>query len=311
MYPTLLHAGKLSLHTYGIAIAVGFLLGILLLVHSGRRQGIRVDRLLDLAFWLLVSSLLSSPTPFIITDAKTTYHLCLGTGLSSSRPASQIFFDCTRSLRLWEGGLVYYGGLLSAVFVSYWYTRRHAMNFFHVADLAIPFVALGHVFGRLGCFCAGCCYGRVTRAAWGLSFPPASMIYQEMVQSGLLSAAAKATPPVYPTQLFEAAAELGIFFLLLAINQRKRYHGQGLLVYLMAYPTVRFFLELLRADPDRRYLIALDTPGLNRFLGLSPGSPVLLSTSQLISLLCLIAAGALLWHLGRAARRASSAGALR
>ncbi len=302
MYPTLFHAGQLSLHTYGIAIAVGFLVGILLLVHSGRRQGISVERLLDLAFWILVSSLLGSRLLFIITDAKTTYGRCVGLDQSGSRSVGQILFDCTRSLHLWEGGLVYYGGLISALFVSLWYTRRHKMNFYRVADLAIPFVALGHFFGRLGCFFAGCCYGKVTRAAWGLSFPPASMIYHEMVQYGLLSAAAKATPPVYPTQLFEAVAELGIFFLLLAINQHKRYHGQGLLIYLVTYPIVRFLLEMLRADPDRRYLISLDTPGLNRLLGLPQGSPALLSTSQLISLLCLIVAVVLLWHLRRASR---------
>jgi phosphatidylglycerol:prolipoprotein diacylglycerol transferase len=297
MYPTLFHLGEGGLHSYGMAIALGFIVAILLAVRSGRRQGVSVDRILDLAFWILVSSLLGARLLFLGTEAQTYYRWCVQGAAPGTRTAGQVFLDCTLALHLWEGGLVFYGGFIGAVLASIWYTRRKGLGFLRVADLVIPVVALGHFFGRLGCFCAGCCYGKITASVVGVAFPPGSMIYQEMVRDGLLSSGAPTTPPVYPTQLFEAVAELGIYLVLLGVNRRKRYHGQALVAYLLLYPAVRFVLELFRADPDRHFVVALATPGLNRLLGLAPDSPSLLSTSQLVSVLLVLAAGVML--LGR------------
>jgi phosphatidylglycerol---prolipoprotein diacylglyceryl transferase len=295
MHPTLIQLGELGLHTYGVSIAVGFVVAILLGVRSAQRQGISVERILDLSFWILVSSLLGSRALYLITEAGTYYRICVGADLEESRGLGRILLDCTRPLHLWEGGLVFYGGLICAVVVSIWYTRHHQMNFLRVADLCSPLIALGHFFGRLGCFAAGCCYGKVTaRASLGLSFPLPSVAYQEMLRDGLFDPALNLTPPLYPTQLYESLAELVIFLFLLWVSQRKRFHGQVLATYLLAYPAVRFLLEIFRADPDRRYVVALQTPWLNEVLGLPLHSPSLLSTSQLISLLLVIAAAALL-----------------
>ncbi len=295
MHPTLFTLNSLGIHTYGVTIAAGFIMAILLGVRSCRRQGIRVDRFLDLAFWVIISSLLGSRLLFMITERSTYYDLCRGADLSESRGIGQLLFDCSRGLHLWEGGLVFYGGLLGAVLTSIWFTRRHQMGFLKVADLCVPLIALGHFFGRLGCFAAGCCYGKVTTFSMGLSFPQESMAFQEMLRDGLIDASAVATPALYPTQLYEALAELCICLVLLWINQRKRFHGQGLFTYLTLYPMVRFGLEILRADPDRRYVVALETPALQDALGLPVNTPVFLSTSQLISVLLMITA-AICWR---------------
>lgn len=291
MHPTLFTINSQGIHTYGVTIAVGFIVAILLGVRGCRRQGIRVDRFLDLAFWVIISSLLGSRLLFLITEWSVYYDLCRGVDLSDSRGVGQILHDCSMGLHLWEGGLVYYGGLIGAVLTAIWFTRRHHMGFLRVADLCVPLLALGHFAGRLGCFAGGCCYGKVTSASLGLPFPRQSMAFQEMLRDGLIEAGAVATPPLHPTQLYEALAELCICLVLLWINQRKRFHGQGLLTYLMLYPLVRFVVELLRADPDRHFVVALQTPTLNSALGLSSNIPVFFSTSQLISVLLVLAAG--------------------
>jgi len=299
MHPTLFQLAGVPIHSYGISIAVGFVAAILLGVRTGRRQGISVERILDLAFWILVSALLGSRVLYVITEIGPYSRLCVGADAAAPRSLGRVLYDCSSPLHLWEGGLVFYGGFLGAVGASLWYTRRHRLGFLRIADLIVPLIALGHCFGRLGCFCAGCCYGKPTSFALGLAFPPQSMIYKEMVESGLLQAGALATPRVHPTQLYEALGELLIALTLWLLTPRKRYHGQLLLGYLFLYPSLRFLLELLRADPGRHFVVALATPRLNSWLGLAPGSPSLLSTSQLISLLLLATAGLLLHRLRR------------
>jgi phosphatidylglycerol:prolipoprotein diacylglycerol transferase len=185
---------------------------------------------------------------------------------------------------------------LAAVPLCIWYTRRYRLNFLRLGDLLAPLLALGHFFGRLGCFAAGCCYGKVTTHPWGVSFPPAAFAYREMVHLGLLSAQAPYTPPLHPTQLYEALAELLIFFIVLWVNHRRRFFGQGLATYLILYPITRLVIEMFRADPGRRFPLALKTPALNQLFGLPVEGPSFLSTSQLLSLVALgIGAGLLGW----------------
>jgi len=301
MHPTLFHLGQTAIHTYGIAMALGFIVAVLLGVRAARRQGIGADRLLDLAFWIIVSALLGSRLLFVITEAPAYLHLCLQ-GQGGQRRLGQVLWDCSSALHLWEGGLVFYGGLLGAVLASIWYCRRAKLSFLRVADLLVPLIALGHFFGRLGCLSAGCCYGRVSSGI-GLRFPPVSVAYQEMVRDGLLPGGAPCTPALYPTQLGEAGVELGLFFLLTILTPRKRYHGQLLWLYLLLYPLARFFLELFRADPDRHYVVALNVPWLSSLLGLPPGLPPFLSTSQLVSLGLIAVALLGIWR----QRRASAA----
>jgi phosphatidylglycerol:prolipoprotein diacylglycerol transferase len=308
MHPTLVRLGSFGLPTYGVAMALGFLAAILLGVRSARRQGISVERLLDLSFWILGASLIGSRLAYAVTRAPEFVQICAGTG--AERSLGRVLFDCTRSLHIWEGGYVFYGGYVAAILVSIWYTRRHQMGFFRVADLTSPLVALGHFFGRLGCFAAGCCYGKPAPPALGVAFPPGSLVHAELSAAGLLAAGAAATMPLYPTQLYEALAELAIFVLLVVRGQRRTYYGQVFVTYLWLYPSARAAIELFRGDPDRGYLWRLSTPTLNRWLGIPPDSASLLSVPQAIGLLAVGSAVALSRVLRRrsddlGARRAS------
>lgn len=289
MHPFLLDLDGFILPSYGVAMAVGYLVAVLLAARMGQRHGLSFNRVLDLSFWLLAAGLLGSRLLFVVTNPGAFYQICAHGETPGPRTGLRTLYDCTRAFHFWEGGLVFYGAMLGILAMTYLYCRRHKMSLPLVADLAAPTAALGHFFGRMGCFAAGCCYGKPT-GGWGLRFPPESLAYKEMVLGRLLNPSASTTPPLHATQLYEAGSELAIFFVLLWVNHRKRFTGQTILTYLMIYPLVRVIIELFRADPDRSYVVELSTPWLNGILGLATGAPVLLSTSQLISLLVLGAA---------------------
>jgi phosphatidylglycerol:prolipoprotein diacylglycerol transferase len=144
-------------------------------------------------------------------------------------------------LSLARSGGVFYGGLILAVLVAFWYISTHRMPFWRTCDVFAPAIALGHVTGRLGCLAAGCCYGRPTDAWWGITF------------TNPLAAANVGTPlgiPLHPTQLYEAGAELLILVLLLATEQRGRlFAGRTFWAYMFLYAVSRYAIEIYRGDP--------------------------------------------------------------
>jgi phosphatidylglycerol:prolipoprotein diacylglycerol transferase len=194
---------------------------------------------------------------------------------------------------VWEGGIVFYGGLVGALLATVVYTRGKRLPLLRAADALVPGLALGHSLGRLGCYAAGCCWGKLCQLAHGARFPQGSLAFAELEARGVVSSRAELTPPLHPTQLYEAAGELAIFFLLLAVRRRKRFDGHLLVAYLAAYPVLRSIVELYRGDAARRFVVEIATPRLNRWLGLAPSEPALLSTSQLLSILMILLAGVL------------------
>ncbi|HEY1585254.1 MAG TPA: prolipoprotein diacylglyceryl transferase, partial [Polyangia bacterium] len=237
-------ARDFALHTYGVAIAAAFLVAIFVGTRTAARTGEDPEKVRDLCFWLLVSSLIGSRLVFLVTNIPDYIRLC--------REG-----DCTRALRVWEGGLVFYGGFFAALAVAVGYTRWRGMNFWRTADILAPSVALGHFFGRLGCFAAGCCWGKEahgTALAWAARFPSESLVFQDYIARGALPATAEVTPPLHPVQLYEAGAELALFFALSWLGRRKRWDGQVLVAYLLAYAVVRYLVELFRGDDVRKFV---------------------------------------------------------
>jgi phosphatidylglycerol:prolipoprotein diacylglycerol transferase len=236
-----------SLHTYGVAIAVAFLVAIFVGTRTAARTGVDPDKVRDLCFWLLVSSLVGSRLLFIVTNIPDYARLC------------RVEHDCTRALRVWEGGLVFYGGFFCALATAWWYMRKHAMPFMRVADILAPSVALGHFFGRLGCFAAGCCWGKEAHLAWAMRFPSSSLVFQDYVARGALEPGATATPPLHPVQLYEAGGDLALYFALSLLGRRKRFDGQVLAAYLVGYGALRFVVEIFRGDVARKFVGPLST----------------------------------------------------
>jgi phosphatidylglycerol:prolipoprotein diacylglycerol transferase len=309
MRPTLvsfsLGEHEFGLHAYGFLVGLGFAVAIIRLWRVGRRMGMDGGRLLDLAFWCLVTGVLGSRLAFVILNARAFVDACTdGTGMA----AGARFSGCFAALRFWEGGLVFYGGVIASGAVMLWFCRRERWSFWTLGDLAAPSLALGHVFGRLGCFLAGCCFGAPCQAPWAASFPSGSVAFDELQADGALAAGARHTPPLHPTQLYEAAGELLLFGILLWLQgrwsrleprtgERAVRPGALLLTYAAGYAALRFLVEIFRGDAARGFVATWHAPALARLLGLPAGHPLFLSVSQLISVLVLLAAaGVVAWR---------------
>jgi phosphatidylglycerol:prolipoprotein diacylglycerol transferase len=253
-----------KLHTYGVMIAIGFVVGIYLAVRQARREYVDPNVILDLSFWILIAAMVGSRVLFIIVNIK------------------DYMADPLAFVKIWQGGLVFYGGFVGALAASWYYCNKYGINFFRISDIMIPSVALGQYFGRLGCFSAGCCHGCATGIdSYGAIFTSVNTV---VARSKLLGV------PIHPTQLYESFGELAIFILLIVLRKKKRYHGQLLVLWLLIYPVWRFLTEMFRGDIERGVHFSLDLFG--------DSSPELLSTSQLVSL-GLIALGVFLWFILR------------
>ncbi|BDG03531.1 prolipoprotein diacylglyceryl transferase [Anaeromyxobacter oryzae] len=248
---------RLPVHAYGLLIATGFLAGIFLAQREARRRGQDGERIADLAFWILVAALVGSRVYFILVNFDDYF----GPGRFL---AVTPFGRMPRFLAVWEGGLVFYGGFIGAALTAFLYMRRHRMPFLAHADTLIPSVAIGHFFGRLGCFCAGCCWGGVAHGhlPWAARFPPESLAYQTFAArahpADFLAPGGATTLPLHPTQLYESFGELGLFLLLvLLVRPRKRFHGQVLASWLLLYAVLRWTVETFRGDVERGVWLGL------------------------------------------------------
>jgi phosphatidylglycerol:prolipoprotein diacylglycerol transferase len=295
--PTLfaLHlAGRaVDIHAYGFMVAVGAILGVILAVQLGRRAGLASSALLDLCFWSLIAGLAGSRLLYVIVHAKDYSNLCFSP--VGPRSTAQALSDCAAPLAIWRGGLVFYGGALAAAGVLWFFCRKHRWNIGQVADVLAPGLALGHVFGRLGCLLVGCCYGKL--CSFGLHFPPASVAYSELAARGLVATGAATTPGLAPTQLFEALGEAVIFAVLMILRRKPRFPGALVLIYVMTYALLRFAIEIFRGDNARGNLFDLTWPALASRLGLPPEQPLALSTAQTLSLVLGVLAATTCWWL--------------
>jgi len=218
MHPILFQFGSIKIYAYGFFIAVGFILALVFAVRRARREGIPFENVVDLFFYTVLSAFLGARILFVLIN-----------------------FDDYRQnplhiFRLWEGGLVFYGGLIPAALVAFLYMRRRRLPAWKLADLISPLITLGLFFGRIGCFLAGCCYGKETSLPWGVVFKnPESL--------ALLNV------PLHPTQLYDAANGLAIFLFLNWMQKRKTFDGQIFWLFLFLYSITRFLIEIFRGDP--------------------------------------------------------------
>jgi phosphatidylglycerol---prolipoprotein diacylglyceryl transferase len=289
---------EIALHSYGILIAAGLAVGIWLAHREGVRRGLDGGRVLDLAFWLVVAGLCGSRLTYGVVNARNFFHACVDGGGPWWR-------DCTSLLHFWEGGLVFYGGVAAAALAALVFARRQGWSFGVVGDLFAPALAIGHAFGRLGCFAAGCCFGKETTARIGVAFPRGSVAFDVLQRAGAVPVGSGETPPLHPTQLYEAAGEALIFALLLHLRPRlRRRPGTLLLCYLGLYALLRFAVEIFRGDVLRGFPIELATPRLAGWLGLPPAEPIFFSAGQIGSLLTAGVVAAVLFLRFRARGRA-------
>lgn len=238
--------------TYGLLVATGVLVGLWVSVRNSQRQGIDPDKAWNLGILVVLCGIVGAKILYILVDL----------GYYTSHP-SEIF-----SFSTMQAGGVFSGGLLAALVAAAWYVRKNHMPVLATCDAFAPGLALGHAIGRIGCFAAGCCWGKPTTHFWGVTFT--NELASRWVGTPLHQA-------LEPTQLFESAVELANFFILTWLIKRKKFDGQVIGAYLFLYGFARYFLEFIRDDPGRGEV----------FGGLMTGT-------QLIAII-LVIAGGLLW----------------
>jgi phosphatidylglycerol:prolipoprotein diacylglycerol transferase len=224
MHPVLIRFGPLTIHTYGFLIAIGFLVALWLASAQAKKEGIPTSKIMDLGFYVLLAAIVGSRLFFVLINA----------GHFINHPLD-VF-------KIWEGGLVFYGGVLLAVPVTVWYVKRTGMDLWGTADVFAPSIAIGHVFGRLGCLSAGCCHGRPAEdLPWGIIFTDPECLAPTNVL-------------LHPTQLYESGGELIIFLALMLLRSRKSFNGQLFILYLILYAILRFAVEFYRGDAGRGFI---------------------------------------------------------
>ena len=209
--------GPIPIRMYGLMIGIGFLLGITLASRRGKKGGDQSR---------------ADPGHGRLSPARGHHRVRLLYVLTSLHEFTRNPFDV---FAIWKGGLVFYGGLLGAVPVGIWYVKKHSLPVWQTADIVAPSIALGHAFGRLGCFFAGCCYGGSCTGPFCITFSDP----QSLAPLGM---------PLFPTQLMESGGEFLIFCVLMLLSRYKRFHGQIFGLYLLLYAVLRFILEFFRGD---------------------------------------------------------------
>jgi phosphatidylglycerol:prolipoprotein diacylglycerol transferase len=249
-----LDLGSFKIYWYGVLVATGFLAGLWTASRRGLRDGISAEKIVELGPWLLIGAILGARFLYVISHWRQDF---------AGHSLWQIF-----NLR---SGLVYYGGLVGASLAVILKARLSHLPLWKLADVLAPSIALGHVFGRVGCLMTGCCYGRACDLPWAIQYPAG---HETHPVGGLAT-------PVHPTQIYESLLNLALYLTLAWLYRRKKFPGQVFATYLVGYAVLRAFVELFRGDYPVRYLGGHLTPG------------------QLVSVGILLAGLVLFWRLPR------------
>ena len=252
MYPELIRIGTFPINTYGVFLAIAFLVAILITVKLAERDGLPRHKIYDLSLWMLLAGLIGSKIMMLFVEPEYR-----------DNPWLLLSLDFLRS------GGVWYGGLLGGVLAGYLLMKRYQLPWWNTADAFAPGLAIGNFFGRQGCFAAGCCWGEPTTLPWGVKFS----------ELGHQVTGVPTDTYLHPTQLYESFAMLLVFFFLFWLHKRKRFSGQVILAYALLYSIIRFSIEFVRDDPRG------DILGLTTLTGLSTSQmiSIVIGVSALIT----------------------------
>ncbi len=229
MFPRLFTYESFALPTYGVLVALGVVAALAVIVKLAGREGLDKDQMFNFAVYLALTGMIGAKI-FLVGQDWDYY---------SANPRQILSFSVLQS------GGIFFGGFLAAFAFAIFYIRRAKLPLLKVADSFMPGIAVGHAFGRLGCFAAGCCWGEPTALAWAVTFtdPHAHEVVGVPLGVGL-----------HPTQLYESAALFLTFAFLYRLHARKRFDGQLLGWYLVLYPSARFGIEFVRYHSANAWL---------------------------------------------------------
>jgi len=217
MHPVLFHIGHFKLYTYGLFVALGFMSAVWVSQKLAKDRGIDPDIITDIFFVILLSALLGARFLYIFINFD-----------SYASNLIDIF-------KIWNGGLVFFGGFIASVIATAVYLKIKKIHIWKIADILAPGVALGHALGRMGCFFAGCCYGRECHLPFAVKFTNP----ETLAPMGVY---------LHPTQIYSVFSNLFLFFILLVLLKIKKFNGMVFLSYIMLYSLFRSIIEFFRGD---------------------------------------------------------------
>lgn len=241
MYPRIcnipipLTGAHIPIYSYGLMMLLGFFAGIYIARERARGESVDPSFIVDLAVVALISGIIGARIAYVI---------------EFRHEFAENLLDV---FKIYRGGLSFYGGLILATATAAWYIRRHKEDVLVVADIMMPSVAIGLAFGRIGCFLNGCCFGKITASAIGVTFPGNSYsggtpAWTRHYELGHITFADAYSLPVHPTQIYHSIAALCLFFVLILYFRIRRRPGQVLLMFGALYSLIRFPIEFLRDD---------------------------------------------------------------
>jgi phosphatidylglycerol:prolipoprotein diacylglycerol transferase len=219
MYPNLFQIS--FLHTYGVLVAAAFLVGLWVVGRLAKDAGLNPDAVTNLGLYCALAAIAGAKVMMFLVDLP--YY--------AEHPREILSMDTL------QAGGVFYGGLIAALAISWWYMRKTRLPLLKTADIFAPAIALGHAIGRIGCFSAGCCWGERCDRPWAVTFTSEEAHNRVGVPLGV---------PLHPTQLYESAAEFAIFAILFWRIRKAHSQGDIISLYLVLYSTARFVVEFFR-----------------------------------------------------------------
>jgi phosphatidylglycerol:prolipoprotein diacylglycerol transferase len=217
VHPIAFYLGTLPIRWYGIMMATAFLVGLWTAARRARPANVSSEVITDLTMWLMGGSIVGARIVYVTTYWHEVF---------SGKPFSEVFM-------IQRGGLVYYGGLIGATVAGVGYLWWKKLPVWKIADIMAPSIALGSVFGRIGCLLNGCCYGRACDLAWAIRFPANH-------ETG--------GAPVHPTEIYDALLNLLLYAGLAWLFRRRKFDGQIFALYLIGYAICRSIVECFRGD---------------------------------------------------------------
>lgn len=247
MYPILYQFSEtFAIKSYGVAIALAFLVAILLATWRAKKEGLKANDFLDIGFIIIISAIVGSRLFYVLFNLN--YYI--------ENPAA-IF-------QVWQGGLVFYGGLALAVLGAMLYMKYRKIPIMYASDMIAPSVALGYAITRIGCFLNGCCYGKETtwftgvygwKEGTGAAMHTASLFFTKLFSGEAMPEVIK----LHPTQLYASGINLIIFFVLFLLWSKRKFDGMIFWLYIMMYSVYRLVIEFFRGD-NQPLLLDLTVP---------------------------------------------------
>jgi phosphatidylglycerol---prolipoprotein diacylglyceryl transferase len=222
--------GGLKVFGYGMMLVLAFVSSTWLAYWRAKRERLDPEVIGDMSFWLFLFGLIGARLFYCFEywggDIKSLWDVA----------------------QYWKGGVVYYGGIVGGLAAFFVYRALRPFPLRPYMDVIAPSIAVGTLFGRLGCFLNGCCFGDICRLPWAISFPANSPPWVHHMRSGMIDANALTSLPVHPTQIYSAIDALVILLLLTAYFPLRRRDGEVIGLLMIVYPISRFAIEYLRND---------------------------------------------------------------